>query len=106
MKDAELMRLAAKAAGLEVTEERGGGLPWTVKRDGRSYAWHPLEEDGDAMLLLVRLKFGIEYTGGVILVYSENGDFLASESYEDDEFHGSTLRAITTAAAKIGEAMP
>lgn len=113
--DYELLVLAAKAAGMVLADYQDGknGLwmargyfqPGTNSRD-----WNPLEDDGDALRLAVRLKLCISQwsddtacvgypkgsnDGGNWFEQSGNGDILAA-----------TRRAIVRAAAEIGRAMP
>ena len=109
MTDRELLELAAKAAGIGVTWvedhkclwiDLGQGLPIDV--------YNPLDNDGDALRLAVKLRMSVEiseyeqstyvYAGKVPRVY-------ACEMWRDDK-DASTRRAITRAAAEIGKAMP
>jgi hypothetical protein len=89
MNDKELLYLAAKAAGIEVVTP-------TMLEYGK---WNPLEDDGDALRLAVKLGLGIVFTHGRIIV-GLDGKCIA----EDEE--GNTRRAIVRAAAEIGKAMP
>ena len=53
MTDRELLELAAKAYGVEV-EFDADGVCW---KHWPSFKWNPLEDDGDALRLAVRLGF-------------------------------------------------
>ena len=109
MNDRELLELAAKAAGIEVLEERGGSLPWTIRVNGAGKVWNPLTDDGDALRLAVKLH--IDFNGNDYDVGFTNGWVQASighracmEEYGSDPY-AATRRAIVRAAAEIGRAM-
>lgn len=87
MTDRELLELAAKAAELPPIE---WGNP---KRD----AWNPLEDDGDAMRLVVRLK-QLGLWKAPMINKSIDG-------WHEDAY-AATRRCITTIAAQIGKALP
>jgi hypothetical protein len=129
MTDRELLKFAAKAAGLRVGFEPNGvergrydlywsyarnQLYWHGKTAGCEYpepvSWNPLTDDGDALRLAVKVGmrdyFGIE-------VQERCTQCSAFEPWEHCEFeeHGTdpyaaTRRAIVRAAAEIGKAMP
>jgi hypothetical protein len=91
--DRELLELASKACGLEEAEFN---------------QWTPLEDDGDALRLAVKLKIPMQFPDWADLTRT-----WASKDCLDafDEPHGTdplaaTRRAITRAAAEIGKAMP
>ena len=104
--DRELLELAAKAAGIK--------LGWCS--DGRSwlkwpsFQWRPLEDDGDAFRLAVRL--GIKLELHPAWVYARA--VIASQKWREIEEgwgnsgdpYAATRRAIVRAAAAIGRAMP
>jgi len=97
MNDKELLELAAKAAGMD-----GLGLFWNERLkclwDAEGFTFDPLEDDGDALRLAVKLVLGIRfYIDGVGV----------GESYEmnNADPHAATRRAIVRAAAEIGRAM-
>lgn len=84
--DRELLELAAKAAGYR---EAGINKPYT---DGLLENWNPLESDGDALRLAVKL--GLFMRAAVREI--------PRDEY-DAEPYAATRRAITRAAAAIGE---
>lgn len=91
MTDRELLELAAKAAGIDVTAVVADGIP---HRFGGGY-WNPLTDDGDALRLAVRLS-----------LLEEHPDFaykLAEESGHPHDPTAATRRAIVRAAAEIGK---
>lgn len=122
MTDRELLELAAKAAGSDVFMLGG---TW-VKRIGKEVAgldrwtgrWNPLEDDGDALRLAVKLGLSVEpypiyqpEKHSVVVKQRRQSDTMREanptevlESYGGDP-HAATRRAITRAAAEIGRGM-
>lgn len=102
--DRELLELAAKAAGM------GGGWEWprgakkpSFYRDSNGRAWSPLDDDGDALRLAVKLRICVLWQHDWVMAYS--GDSTAREHDLSDR--GAALRrAIVRAAAELGKAMP
>jgi hypothetical protein len=114
--DRELLELAARATGAELTGYRGSepiyGMPHETS-DGTEYIrWNPLTDDGDALRLVVKLNISInrpidgdsvqhfgtyadDYTQTIQVKERDNGDPYAA-----------TRRAIVRAAAEIGKVMP
>jgi hypothetical protein len=84
--DEELLRLAAKGAGVAADEN-----------------WNPLENDDDALRLAVALRLNV-------LITPEEGFWAESKQHRVcvsqpyfEEPHEATRRVIVRAAAKIGE---
>lgn len=95
MTDRELLELAAKAAGIEVSFDR-------ARRD---WAWNPLDDDGTALRLAVKLDIDIApgfETNRFACAIGEAGQIL--EERRPCEY-AATRRAIVRAAAVIGEQM-
>jgi hypothetical protein len=100
MTDRELLEAAAKAAGI------GGGWDWprgakypAFWRDGSGKAWQPLNDDGDALRLAVKLRIVIEQGDG----WSDAGGWCTVyHSDHKDDPYAATRRAIVRAAAEIG----
>lgn len=110
MNDRELLELAAKAVGGK--HDHGTDC---ITMDVIEYEqWNPIEDDGDALRLAVKLDFCItqwrnhsEYPPHVMVGY-KTGPTSASnwvQEYEGDEM-AANRRAIVRAAAEIGKAMP
>lgn len=102
MNDRELLELAAKAGGIELTGRTFGGLYETVGQENRW--WNPLTDDGDALRLAVRLRLDVMFFEGLQEVQSAHctvGFSATGESYGDN-VEAATRRAITRAAAEIG----
>lgn len=98
MSDRELLELAAKAAGYQPQGMEDGKLYLY----GVQYGWNPLQDDGDALRLAVKLGMDIRIYGTEVRVYCCG--VIASEGPPD--FNSATRRAIVRAAAAIGRSMP
>lgn len=118
MTERELLELAAKAAGIRL-EWDGPPDKWQpMYYKGKTYhSWDPLNDDGDALRLAVKL--GIEITIG----HWENRTIAASQNTFMQQFglewpqtvrvheslletpEAATRRAIVRCAAEIGKAM-
>ena len=116
MTDRELLELAAKAAGVEaywsstldewqkdITEPYVGGKPW-----------NPLDDDGDAMRLLVKLRLPLDYSSHswgeldpatTCGRYWESGEgrYLPFRVRHNGDPYTAARRAIVRAAAEIGK---
>ena len=107
MNDRELLELAAKAAGYKHTQWAPLLHPkvdWGVCTvDG---IWNPLESDGDALRLAVKLNLAIQTLPGRNKPSSEawHNDKYARELWDGDPY-AATRRAIVRAAAEIGRTM-
>ena len=118
MTDRELLELAAKAAGYGPSHyEDGSWLElrygyavalWSDERDGY---WNPLESDGDAFRLAVKLGLDlfrseqdIEAIAGLPPYASMKRDVPAPFGIEllGDDAYAATRRAIVRCAAEIG----
>jgi len=102
--DRELLELAAKASG-ELTASWYGNDAYF---DGVLSRWNPLNDDGDALRLAVKLRLECMYEA------TELGPchcqfWIAGEGFKqvtehlNDDPYAATRRAITRAAAAIGE---
>jgi len=119
MTDQELLELAAKAAGINYFID-GDAI---VERFPDGHAeWNPLQDDVDAMQLLVTLRLSIESNASIELAFwdgvygeyelgvevwlvTESGKVIrAWELYHQDP-EAATRRAIVECAAKIGKEM-
>jgi len=99
MSDRELLEMAAKAAGYD-------GLRWSMLRqcfyDCSGIYWRPLDDDGDALRLAV--KIGLHLTNSKTDAWSSREDVTAIEPLSTDQYK-ATRRAIVRAAAEIGRGM-
>ena len=108
MDDKELLTFAAKAAGIPDKALPHSGSDW-IK-------WLPLDDDGDALRLAVKLRLTIEpnYSWEVkgdmttsvphesITCGSKYDEDWSEEIYNDDPY-AATRRAIVRAVAEIGK---
>ncbi len=101
--DYKLLELAAKAAGELYTERAPeGGLYLSNGQD-----WNPLEDDGDALRLAVKVGIRPDWGGfDVEICRTSSGarNFCYVEPHGADPY-AATRRAIVKAAAKIGRVM-
>lgn len=118
-----ILEAAAKACGIELEED---GHFWDMSQDPAVLRpWNPLINDGDALRLVVKLKFNLAYKpidndiypkekSGITVwlrhpvVYGlPHTTKLSSFVYEqhNDDHYAATRRAIVRAAAEIGKQM-
>ena len=109
MTDRELLKLAAKAAGIEYTEWHQ--KPAQIINYGNHLRetkfWNPLTDDGDALRLAVKLGIDPEWGGFDVEVCREHSgarNFCYVEPHGSDPY-AATRRAIVRAAAEIGRSM-
>ena len=118
----ELLKLAAKAAGIEFAPSIGFPHVYIDAGAGLLKPWDPLTDDGDALRLAISL--GIKVCPYPIFT-QEKHSVIASrrwfappeddentyvgvdlfERYQNDKY-AATRRAIVRAAAEIGKSMP
>ena len=98
MTDRELLKLAAKAAGVGWDEYESEWYGDGVRKD-----WNPLTNDGDAFRLAVTLRIEIMWPRPGDHVCAGNVREVGAGSCEDDlsDPYAATRRAITRAAAAI-----
>lgn len=117
MTDRELLELAAKAAGKDMSGWRWfdhpapGAFVWCYEGATTANKWNPLTDDGDALRLAVRLGIDEVFTvaiagrGGYVAACDANlGLSWAEEKLLEDPY-AATRRAIVRAAAEIGRNM-
>ena len=101
--DRELLERAAKAAGYSIRFTSDG----TCFRDGPDWMgqWSPLEDDGDALRLMVRLNMNVFQAGksAYALPSDDDGTYEEQVRYTDaaDDPYAATRRAIVRAAAAM-----
>ena len=107
--DMELLELAAKAAGYHVKGWVGNRLSFynPITMSGEEH-WNSLENGGDALRLSVKLQISVSQNIFEVGVCTINlalaGIFIKEECRNQDRLT-ATCRAITIAAAAIGEGM-
>ena len=94
MTDRELLEMAAKAAGYEVEWVRNSGCHYRCEAEESREQWCPLDDDGDALRLAVKLKLDVCFYDGYAEVQA-GGDGIASASIEADSGR-MPLRAANT----------
>lgn len=107
MTDRELLELAAKAAGIDAVYEKA--YLTFFNRDGRGRSiWNPLDDDGDALRLAVKLAL-VVYCDDVE-AWCEWGELNENLEYEhhvsaepEYQWAESVRRAIVLAAAAIAK---
>lgn len=113
MTDRELLELAAKAAGIKAqwdSPERG---MMVLTPDGiDTMTWNPLNDDGDALRLAVKLGMKLQSykQNGLVTAVQANGVNVGiHDAGQKSDWYGdpyiATCRAICHAAAEIGKAM-
>jgi hypothetical protein len=116
--DKELTLLAAKAFGIALAAPGDyWGWRWHDHLNGIGRVtgfqgtvqitpgdWRPLEDDGDALRLAVKLRLDIASFDSAVRVSGEGGE----DCYEPGrgDLYSATRRAIVRTAAEIGRAMP
>jgi len=137
--DRELLELAAKAAGYKVGKDSNKytqtdfDMCWSIANEcmvfhhgdvGSEYpvlpTWNPLDDDGDALRLAIKLKLSIEsdalievdydkdfggtyeYGCEVWIVHEDASATKAQQLYNNDAA-AATRRAIVSCAAQLGE---
>ncbi len=99
--DRELLELAAKASGFELEYIQ-------------QIRWNPLNDDGDALRLAVKLNLEFAVNVGLkktrVVIKSPTATLFDDWVRLNEDHHGdplsSTRRAIVRAAAEIGRALP
>lgn len=114
--DRELLQLAAKAAGVKLLPHTWDkGAPWGshngfILDGGGPSEWNPIENDGDALRLAVKLHLEIDHNhpldNDAWVMAIENGKMVSVTEEVDGCREAATRRAIVRAAAAIGKSMP
>ena len=102
MTDRELLELAAKASGMQITDWPQPDYAIVLDREGNSFGWSPLRFDSDALRLAVKLKLSVwfeerEHHEWTHIIWVSP----VFEPYTGD-VNAATRRAIVRAAAEIG----
>lgn len=107
MTDRELIELAAKAEGREPPYDNNGVFSAWIGDMENGHWWDPLNDDGDALRLSVRLNFEIERSKLADRAYvGQVGEAPWVEYVNDDQdLYQATRRAIVQSAAEIGRKM-
>lgn len=109
MTDREMLEAAAKAAGYLPSQNWtwsdcfGIADAFRYRLDEDWIEWNPLEDDGDALRLAVKLE--IHITNSKTYAWASTLQRTATEYIESDPY-AATRRAIVRAAAEIGRYAP
>ena len=118
MTDRELLELAAKGAGYDFKWESVFGSfseevdPTVFDEEGFGQFWNPIDDDGDAFRLAVKLRIKSRYNEalGQALAWRGGAVELDDNRANIEDFSGDECAcaryAIVRAAAEIGKAMP
>lgn len=107
MTDQELLTYAAKAAGIEIEKCgcKNEKFPFKHKEIGLGH-WNPLEDDGEALRLAVKLFIDVhtQITDNQVFTEASFGNVKFLSRIKGDKL-ASLRRCITQAAAEIGKGM-
>lgn len=102
MSDRELLKKAAKAAGIDAQFEPCNGDAIVLANPrGFDIYWNPLTDDGDALRLAVALRISLDML--TYIVDATTGTVMCHEPWGDDHC-AATRRAIVRAAAAMSDA--
>lgn len=107
MNNKELLELAALAAGYNVSffsARNQSGFTCGFTHDKDSGDWNPLDYDGDALRLAVKLELSIDFAKWCNTVYYGVDNFVQEDWHNKDPYAATRL-AIVKAAAEIGKSM-
>ena len=97
MTDTKLLKLAAKAVGIPPHR--------LIEDEYYPHAWNPLEDDGDALRLAVKLQIDIKQYKQYVIAWYDGGYTGTGEIPYAGDPYKATRRAITRAAAEVGKDM-
>lgn len=109
MTDKELLECAAKATGITVNQWHLDEFGWVAWIEPDDKQWNPIEDDGDALRLAVKLKMVIDtdWNGGAnagnACVDFPDPEYGYQEGNGKSDPYAATRRAIVRAAAEIGK---
>ena len=105
--DRELIVLAGRAAGTDIFyDDFHDGAPCYYAEDiDCNIMWNPLEDDGDAFRLSVKLGLAVTCTLSAKTSWAGIHCYDFAEDHGDDPL-AATRRAIVRAAAEIGRTKP
>ena len=103
MTDRELLEAAARAADMPYAWNTGAELMLHTLPDATALYWRPLDDDGDALRLAVKLHFTLRLYMGHACVQSTvpGGPSVYIDEMDFSDPGAATRRAIVRAAAAI-----
>lgn len=107
MNDFQMLELAAKAAGYEIEFVRNSGCFYRCEEDIGREEWNPLDDDGDAFRLAIKLSICMQFIPecDTAQAYQERDSGEAFNVHVAALGDIETRRIITQAAAEIGRNM-
>ena len=98
----ELLEAAAKAAGIPIGgwDTTDSAFYWFDRPGG--CLWNPLEDDGDALRLAVKLRLEVDIHHTGIAVRTPDGAKVLVSAEDESNPYAATRRAIVRAAAAMG----
>lgn len=112
MNDRELLEMSAKACGIEISTWSNCQVGGFQTQDGaRGKFWNPLDDDGEAMRIAVKLHMSVYmFVGGCEVGYDDmNGGqgYLTQDDGQSGDMSDYEVvrRAIVRAAAEMGRSM-
>jgi len=115
MTDQELIKAAAKAAGIEGCWhdiDDGWFIPGNINNWASLIRWDPLEDNSQAFKLMVKLRMRVRTTetAAIVDIYGENGwqgevQVGVMDADWSEDYYAATRRAIVRAAAEIGRTL-
>ncbi|ROM84164.1 hypothetical protein BK655_12510 [Pseudomonas brassicacearum] len=108
MNDQQLLERAAKAAGMDPPFDKHGIFSAWVGTAENGHWWDPLNDDGDALRLAVKLHMHVLIHADWVEVLIDGIQIYSTDScYSTDGcMRETTRRAIVRAAAEIDKATP
>lgn len=97
MNDRELLEWAAKAPGVQDLIDG----EWERKRR----TWNPLDNDGQALRLVVKFNLTVSIFHHEVEVFTEEGECISIAIGDDEDKAAIVRRAIVRAVAQIGKSM-
>ena len=106
MTDKELLELAAKAAGVCDVDIAGRHCVLVIKDSGiYQRVWNPLEDDGDALRLAVKLGLQMLVENELCRTHVFDNDGGCFTGPHNADPYAATRRAIVRAAAELGRGL-
>lgn len=101
-----MLELAAKAVGIDLWHEDvfTKGLTRKVSDNG-ILCWNPLEDDGDALRLAVKLEMMVDTMNRVVAGYLSDVNIEIDYDEQEEDPEAAVRLAIVRAAAEVGRKM-
>ena len=102
MTDKELLELAAKAVGIDLSDATFDAWGDVIQSE-----WNPLIDDGEALRLAVNLELTLDapFDRTIAMVWTNDITNFTGSAKKEGNIYAATRRAIVKAAANIGKNM-